>query len=1109
MEKTIVGLIFAVLLLSLVNTGTVLAEEPLPLPDEPQIPWRIEGNGTHFELNNSDYLNVTLDSSEHIYLFLESVPEIVTMYVESASGTSSTTITLSGFIPLTTYHKYEDDYHNHTAFTTDANGNYTYIQDLSEPHIVFIQPKASTNVVLDSSESINLVLESASEMVTMRIESASGASSTTITLSGFMPLTTYHKYEDDYHNHTAFTTDANGNYTYIQDLFKPHIVFIQPRPSTKFIQDNATGGDCTSIGVWDLTTKTCILKMDVYETIQIDSDGVTLDGSGHTITGSGTGYGIYLYGRTDVTIKNLNINNFNTGIYLGSSDNSVVINNTISINWVGIILFASNSNIISNNKAMSNSGGGIFLRGSNSNILSGNTANSNNMFGYNIDSSSDNTLLGNIAQYNLGSVGIIGHPGSAGGNSYGIYIISSANNTFVDNIVQYNTGGEGGRASQRNSGLGGVGGGGYGIYLSLAYNHIFTNNTVQNNNGGRGGSADIWNGGHSGTGGGGYGIYMNYSEHNYIIYNIIQNNNGGTGGYGNGVGGSGYGIYLSSSSTNEILNNTIQSNKGMDGSWVSRFRRYYGGAGGSSYGIYLDSSNSNKFEDNTIQNNNAGNGNLIAGGGSGHGIYLSYSDSNDITKNTAQNNNGGTGMTSGSNYSIYLSFSNLNNIYNNYFNSTNNFYIINSADVWNSSKKSNTNFVGGPYLGGNFWANPSGTGYSQTCTDADGDGICDSPYTLDGSNIDYLPLSMNFTLDAVPPTTTITLSGTLGNNGWYTSDVQATLNATDNEGGSGVKITEYSLDGINWVQYDVPFSVTNEGMTMVYFKSTDNAGNVESITNQTVKIDKTPPTITGAPTTSPNADGWYNTDVVVHFTASDAVSGIDTVTPDTTISSEGVNQSATGTAIDKAGNSASTTVSGINIDKTQPQVTINTPANSGVYILNQILIADWSATDMLSGIASAVGTLPNGAPIDTGIVGAKTFTVNAADNASNTATQTASYTITYDFLGILPPVRTDNSSIFKLGSTIPVKFRIADANGNYVSTAVANLTYQKITNDILGTIEEAISTSAASEGNAFRYDSTDDLYIFNLGTTGMDTGTYQLNINLDDGTVKTVRISLK
>lgn len=285
--------------------------------------------------------------------------------------------------------------------------------------------------------------------------------------------------------------------------------------------------------------------------------------------------------------------------------------------------------------------------------------------------------------------------------------------------------------------------------------------------------------------------------------------------------------------------------------------------------------------------------------------------------------------------------------------------------------------------------------------------------------------------DEIPPETAIILNGTGGLNGWYVSDVQITLTATDNEGGSGVKNTEYSFDGTNWNLYTVPFAITNEGASTVYYRSTDNAGNVEPIRNQTINIDKTP-----------------------------------------------------------------------------PQIAINTPANGGVYVLNQALTADWSVTDALSGIVSATGTLTSGAIIDTGAVGAKTFTVTATDNAGNTATQTASYTITYNFLGILPPIRTDGSSIFKAGSTVPVKFWIADANGNYVSTAIANLTYQKITDEILGAIEEPESTSVANEGNTFRYDSTDNLYIFNLGT-GMNTGTYQLNINLDDGTVHTVRISLR
>lgn len=39
----------------------VSAEEVLP--DELQMPGRLEGTGTHFELTDSEYLNIILDSS--------------------------------------------------------------------------------------------------------------------------------------------------------------------------------------------------------------------------------------------------------------------------------------------------------------------------------------------------------------------------------------------------------------------------------------------------------------------------------------------------------------------------------------------------------------------------------------------------------------------------------------------------------------------------------------------------------------------------------------------------------------------------------------------------------------------------------------------------------------------------------------------------------------------------------------------------------------------------------------------------------------------------------------------------------------------------------------
>jgi hypothetical protein len=68
---------------------------------------------------------------------------------------------------------------------------------------------------------------------------------------------------------------------------------------------------------------------------------------------------------------------------------------------------------------------------------------------------------------------------------------------------------------------------------------------------------------------------------------------------------------------------------------------------------------------------------------------------------------------------------------------------------------------------------------------------------------------------------------------------------------------------------------------------------------------------------------------------------------------------------------------------------------------------------------------------------------------------------------------------------------------------------KKISNGILGDEMEAISTAAATTGNLFRYDSTSNQYIFNLATKPLSKGTWQIRIELDDGTNKYVNISLR
>jgi parallel beta-helix repeat protein len=93
-------------------------------------------------------------------------------------------------------------------------------------------------------------------------------------------------------------------------------------------------------------------------------------------------------------------------------------------------------------------------------------------------------------------------------------------------------------------------------------------------------------------------------------------------------------------------------------------------------------------------------------------------------------------------------------ITNNHFNNTVNVNAPDGAGSTFSTKKTTgKNIVGGSYLGGNYWATPSGKGFSQTHSDKNGDGFADEPYKLDKSSVDNLPL--------IPPKTLLTSSRAL------------------------------------------------------------------------------------------------------------------------------------------------------------------------------------------------------------------------------------------------------------------------------------------------------------------------------------------------------------
>ncbi|OGI15501.1 hypothetical protein A3K63_01845, partial [Candidatus Micrarchaeota archaeon RBG_16_49_10] len=150
---------------------------------------------------------------------------------------------------------------------------------------------------------------------------------------------------------------------------------------------------------------------------------------------------------------------------------------------------------------------------------------------------------------------------------------------------------------------------------------------------------------------------------------------------------------------------------------------------------------------------------------------------------------------------IYVSNSSSNLIYNSLFNNTLNAYfatyIYNNS--WNATQQAGARiYSNGNQMGGNYWTNSTGNGYSDTCTDANKDGFCDSAYILDpgstGNNTDYLPLSdeasasvsVLFTPDtnttAYPSSATIQCNITTGDSG---ATLTLYRNGTSASSGSG------------------------------------------------------------------------------------------------------------------------------------------------------------------------------------------------------------------------------------------------------------------------------------------------------------------------------------
>src|SRR5258708_21622377 len=312
--------------------------------------------------------------------------------------------------------------------------------------------------------------------------------------------------------------------------------------------------------------------------------------------------------------------------------------------------------------------------------------------------------------------------------------------------------------------------------------------------------------------------------------------------------------------------------------------------------------------------------------------------------------------------------------------------------------------ISSPPPNGNGWNNSNVT-VTFTCNDSlSGIASCTSPITVSAEGANQVisgtatdiagnaaSASVTINLDKTPPTIKASASPAPNAAGWNNSDVIVTFRCSD--GTSGV------------ASCPLPQTVTTEGISQVISgTATDNAGNTASAGIK-LNIDKTPPTITAAPSPVPNANGWNNSNITVTFACGDSLSGVANCPSPVAVSTEGANQLISGTATDNAGNVMSASVT-FNLAKPPPVLSIASPAHGAIVSTSAISVTG-SVSHSLSGVSSVtcngVSANVQGGSLTcpmTLVIGANTISVQALDVAGNSSTQ--SETVTF----VPPPVIT-------------------------------------------------------------------------------------------------------
>lgn len=303
--------------------------------------------------------------------------------------------------------------------------------------------------------------------------------------------------------------------------------------------------------------------------------------------------------------------------------------------------------------------------------------------------------------------------------------------------------------------------------------------------------------------------------------------------------------------------------------------------------------------------------------------------------------------------------------------------------------------------------------------------------------------------DSTPPVLTPTITGTLGANGWYTSDVNVSWSVTDAQStaviDSGCTSTNFTSD-----------------TTGVSSSCTAHSVGGSATDSVTVKIDKTAPTnVVLSPSGTEGTNGWYTSNVIVATNGLDSTSGVSSCTADQMFNTETAGQTVNGSCTNGAGLTTNAAAITVQIDKTGPSaslaVTSGTPGANGWYTSNVTVTA--TGGDSVSG--PVVCTDPvnlvnetNGTPVS-----------GSCTNAAGIKTDAVPLTVKIDKTN--PTASLAPSGTLGAGGWYTSDVTVATNGADNVSAPVACTPDQSFSTDTTGTqVSGSCTNDAGLKENA-------------------------------------------